>query len=70
MISSFAQAVEIGRDPVVIGERINPTGKMKFKQALREHNLEYILREGVTQQEHGAHVLEVNVGLPENYKAS
>ncbi len=65
MISSFAQAVEIGRDPVVIGERINPTGKMKFKQALRDHNLEYILREGVTQQEHGAHVLDVNVGLPE-----
>lgn len=65
VISSFAQAVEIGRDPVVIGERINPTGKIKFKQALREHNLEYILREGVTQQEHGAHVLDVNVGLPE-----
>ncbi len=65
VISSFAQAVVIGRDPVIIGERINPTGKSKFKQALRDHNLEYILQEGVTQQEHGAHVLDVNVGLPE-----
>lgn len=44
-------------NPVIIGERINPTGKSKFKQALRDHNLEYILREGVTQQDHGAHVL-------------
>lgn len=65
VVSSFAQAVVIDNDPVIIGERINPTGKSKFKQALREHNLEYILREGVTQQDHGAHVLDVNVGLPE-----
>lgn len=65
VVSSFAQAVVIGKDPVIIGERINPTGKSKFKQALRDHNLEYILREGVTQQDHGAHVLDVNVGLPE-----
>lgn len=65
VISSFAQAVVIDKDPVIIGERINPTGKSKFKQALKEHNLEYILREGVTQQDHGAHVLDVNVGLPE-----
>ena len=65
VVSSYAQAVVIGPDPVIIGERINPTGKSKFKQALRDHNLEYILREGVTQQDHGAHVLDVNVGLPE-----
>lgn len=65
VVSSFAQAVVIGNDPVIIGERINPTGKSRFKQALRDHNLEYILREGVTQQDHGAHVLDVNVGLPE-----
>lgn len=65
VISSFCQAVEIGGNPVIIGERINPTGKSKFKQALRDHNLEYILNEGVTQQDHGAHVLDVNVGLPE-----
>lgn len=65
VVSSFAQAVVIDKDPVIIGERINPTGKSRFKQALREHNLEYILQEGVTQQDHGAHVLDVNVGLPE-----
>ena len=65
VVSSFAQAVEIGKTPVIIGERINPTGKSKFKQALREHNLEYILQGGCTQQENGAHVLDVNVGLPE-----
>lgn len=65
VISSYAQAVEIGKYPVIIGERINPTGKSKFKQALRDHNLEYILNEGVVQQDHGAHVLDVNVGLPE-----
>ncbi|MCI8576869.1 MAG: dihydropteroate synthase [Lachnospiraceae bacterium] len=65
VVASFAQAVEIGRDPVLIGERINPTGKSRFKQALRDHDLDYILREAVSQQEHGAHVLDVNVGLPE-----
>lgn len=65
VISSYAQAVVIGSRPVIIGERINPTGKSKFKQALREHNLEYILREGVSQQDNGADVLDVNVGLTE-----
>lgn len=65
VVSSYAQAVVIDREPVIIGERINPTGKSKFKQALRDHNLEYILREGVTQQDNGADVLDVNVGLPE-----
>lgn len=65
VISSYSQAVVIDKSPVIIGERINPTGKSKFKQALRDHNLEYILREGVAQQDHGAHVLDVNVGLPE-----
>lgn len=65
LISSWAQAVEIGAEPVIIGERINPTGKSKFKQALREHNIEYILNEGFAQEEAGAHILDVNVGLPE-----
>ncbi|MEY8353731.1 homocysteine S-methyltransferase family protein [Lachnospiraceae bacterium 54-53] len=64
VISSYAQAVVIDRDPVIIGERINPTGKSRFKEALKDHNLEYILREGVTQQDNGAHVLDVNVGMP------
>lgn len=64
VVSSYTHAVVIDRDPVIIGERINPTGKSRFKQALRDHNLEYILQEGVTQEDHGAHVLDVNVGLP------
>ena len=65
VISSYSQAVVFDKKTIIIGERINPTGKSKFKQALRDHNLEYILREGVTQQDNGADVLDVNVGLPE-----
>ena len=65
VVSSYSQAVEIGKKPVIIGERINPTGKKKFKQALRDNNIEYILEEGLRQEESGAHILDVNVGLPE-----
>ncbi|MEG7530688.1 MAG: homocysteine S-methyltransferase family protein [Hungatella sp.] len=65
VISSYSHAVLIDYAPIIIGERINPTGKSKFKQALREHNFAYILQEGITQEDHGAHVLDVNVGLPE-----
>ena len=64
-VTSWSHAVEIGEDPVIIGERINPTGKSKLKQALRENNITYLLEEGVTQQENGAHILDVNVGLPD-----
>lgn len=65
VVSSFSQTVEIGGAPVIIGERINPTGKSKFKQALRDNNIEYILSEGLMQEDKGAHILDVNVGLPE-----
>lgn len=65
LVSSGSQCVELGDKPVIIGERINPTGKSKFKQALRDHNIEYILEEGVKQADSGAHILDVNVGLPE-----
>ena len=65
VVTSYSQLVEIASDPVIIGERINPTGKPKFKQALRDHDMEYILREGLAQQDSGAQVLDVNVGLPE-----
>ena len=65
IISSYTHAVEFGKTPILIGERINPTGKKKFKEALRNNDIDYILREGLTQQEKGAHVLDVNVGLPE-----
>lgn len=49
----------------VIGERINPTGKPKLKAALRAGDLDYLVGEAVSQQECGADVLDVNVGLPE-----
>jgi 5-methyltetrahydrofolate--homocysteine methyltransferase len=49
----------------VIGERINPTGKKLFKEALRNGDLDYILREAIAQVDAGAHILDVNVGLPE-----
>jgi len=65
VVSSFSRCVEIGGMPVIIGERINPTGKKKFKQALRDKDIEYILREGLRQEDSGAHILDVNVGLPE-----
>lgn len=65
LISSYTHAVEFRQSPVLIGERINPTGKKRFKEALRENDIDYILGEGLSQQEKGAHVLDVNVGLPE-----
>ena len=65
IISSGSKTVLFGRAPVLIGERINPTGKKRFQQALREHDIDHVLEEGIRQQEAGAHVLDVNVGLPE-----
>ena len=52
------------RRVAVIGERINPTGKKRLQAALREGNLDYIVGQGISQQEQGADVLDVNVGLP------
>ncbi len=65
IISSYTHIVTFGDRPVLIGERINPTGKKRFKQALKEGDMEYLLREGISQQEKGVHVLDVNVGLPD-----
>lgn len=65
LVSSYGRTVEIGQAPIIIGERINPTGKSKFKQALKDHDLDYILREAIQQQDKGAHILDVNVGLPD-----
>ena len=64
-ISSYCQAVAMdGKTPVVIGERINPTGKKKLQAALREGDTGYVLNEALTQEEAGSHILDVNVGLP------
>ena len=65
VVSSYTHAVTFGDIPVIVGERINPTGKKKLKEALRENRLDYILNEAVSQHDKGAHVLDVNVGLPE-----
>ena len=65
IVSSYGKAAFLGEKPLIIGERINPTGKKKFKQALKDHDMDYILREAISQQDHGAHILDVNVGLPD-----
>lgn len=65
VVSSYSHSVCFGGAPVLIGERINPTGKKRLKQALREGDMAYILREAVAQSEKGVGVLDVNVGLPE-----
>ena len=64
-VSSYTHAVIFGEKPILIGERINPTGKKRFKEALKAHDIDYILGEGISQQERGVHILDVNVGLPD-----
>ena len=51
-------------DITVVGERINPTGKKRFQQALREGDMNYVLEQAVSQAEAGAQILDVNVGAP------
>ena len=65
VVTSYAKKVYIGKEPVIIGERINPTGKKLFKEALKSGDGNYALREAAKQEEAGAHILDVNVGLPE-----
>lgn len=65
VVSSYARAVTIGGAPAVIGERINPTGKKRLKEALRQGDYDYILGEAVAQERAGAHMLDVNAGLPD-----
>jgi len=64
-VSSYTHAVRFGQEPILIGERINPTGKKRLKQALKNNDIDYILGEGFSQQDKGIHILDVNVGLPE-----
>lgn len=64
-VSSYTHAIVFDRSPILIGERINPTGKKRFKQALVENDMDYILSQGVSQQDAGVHILDVNVGLPD-----
>ena len=65
VVCSGSRVVELSTDEtIIIGERINPTGKKKLKVALSEGDVAYVLREAVSQAEAGAHVLDVNVGVP------
>ncbi|MCR4594189.1 MAG: homocysteine S-methyltransferase family protein [Clostridiales bacterium] len=63
-VTSYSKSVEFSDKPLVIGERINPTGKKLLKEALKNNDLEYIYGEGIKQTDLGAHILDVNVGLP------
>ncbi len=65
VVSSYTHTVRFGDLPLLIGERINPTGKKRFKQALIEGDMPYVLDQGLAQAEQGVHLLDVNVGLPE-----
>ncbi len=65
VVTSFCQAVICDKKPIIIGERINPTGKKRFQQALRDNDIDYILSQGLEQEDGGADILDVNVGLPE-----
>ena len=62
-ISSGSEAVCLDHGPVIIGERINPTGKKRMQEALRTGDVNYLLKEAVNQSAAGAAVLDVNVGL-------
>ena len=62
-VCSAVKCVEINQ-PRIIGERINPTGKKLFKQALLDNNIDYILNQAIEQVHAGADILDVNVGLP------
>ncbi len=65
IVSSYTHAVLFEDAPILIGERINPTGKKRFKEALIKKDMPYILNEGVRQADAGVDILDVNVGLPE-----
>lgn len=64
-VSSSTRTEILGREVKIIGERINPTGKKLLKAALIKGNMDYVLKEAINQKEKGAHILDVNVGLPE-----
>lgn len=63
-VTGYGAPVYFGREPVLIGERINPTGKPLLKEALRNSDMDYICRLGLEQLDRGAHILDVNTGLP------
>lgn len=65
VISGRSGSLNLDKRPFIIGERLNPTGKKRMKQALIEGDTDYMLREAIAQTDAGADVLDVNVGLPD-----
>ena len=65
VICSPSKLVKFGKKFIVIGERLNPTGKKMLQKALREGNIDYLLKEAVKQQDQNADVLDLNTGLPD-----
>ena len=63
-VTGYGAPVYFGKEPVLIGERINPTGKPLLKESLRNGDMDYICRLGLEQLDNGAHILDVNTGLP------
>ncbi len=63
-VCSASQICAFGQGVRVIGERINPTGKKRFQQALRESDMNYIVSQAIEQEEAGAQILDINVGFP------
>ena len=63
-VTGYGVPVFFGKEPVLIGERINPTGKPLLKEALRNGDMDYVCRLGLEQLDNGAHILDVNTGLP------
>lgn len=64
IVTSYSEYVDFSEKSIIIGERINPTGKKLLKEALHNHDIDYILREGIAQKDAGADILDVNMGLP------
>lgn len=62
--SSYTHIVDIGEKPYMIGERLNPTGKKYLQQALKDHHTSAVLAIALEEEEDGAHILDVNVGVP------
>lgn len=65
LAASYTHTAELGRAPLIIGERLNPTGKKALKEALRRNDMDYLCREALAQADAGAQILDLNVGLPE-----
>ncbi len=64
-VSSYAKTIEFDTFPVIIGERLNPTGKKRLKEAIINQDFDYMIKQAMKQVEEGAKILDVNIGLPE-----